>query len=48
MGMTDMQFKSHLRQLVANLERAERAGSLEEVLAVIQEMKKLYQEDLQS
>lgn len=48
MGMTDMQFKSHLRQLIASLERAKKAGSLEKVLEEIEAIQRLYQEDLES
>ena len=47
-GMTDLQFKSHLRQLIASLERAENAETPEKVLEVIREIKALYQQDLQS
>lgn len=47
-GMTDMQFKSHLRQLIASLQRAENAETPEKMLEIIKEMKKLYQEDLES
>lgn len=48
MGMTDLQFKSHLRQLIASLERAEKAESLEKAQEIIRELRKLYQEDLES
>lgn len=48
MGMTDMQFKSHLRMLIAALERAENADSPEKVLEEIAALKKLLQEDLES
>ena len=48
MGMTDLQFKSHLRQLIAALERAENAETPEKVLQEIAALKKLLQEDLES
>ena len=48
MGMTDLQFKSHLRQLIAALERAEKAETPEKVLEEIASLKKLLQEDLES
>lgn len=48
MGMTDLQFKSHLRQLISRLEKAKKAGTLEKVLEEIEELQKLYQEDLES
>lgn len=47
MGMTDLQFKSHLRQLIASLERAEKAETPEKTREIIREMIKLYTEDLQ-
>lgn len=47
MGMTDLQFKSHLRQLIAALERAERAETPEKVLEEIAELKRLLKEDLE-
>ena len=46
--MTDLQFKSHLRQLIAALERAESADTPEKVLEEIARLKKLLQEDLES
>lgn len=48
MGMTDLQFKSHLRHLIADLRRAKECQTLEEVLKVIDELEKLLQEDLES
>lgn len=48
MGMTDLQFKSHLRQLISRLEKAKKAGSLEDVIKEIEEIQRLYQEDLES
>ena len=39
MGMTDLQFKSHLRQLISALERAEEAETPEKVLAEIAKLK---------
>ena len=48
MGLTDLQFKSHLRQLIAALERAEKAEKPEKVLEEIASLKKLLQEDLES
>ena len=48
MGMTDMQFKSHLRQLIALLEKAKKAGNLEKVIEEIEGLQKLLQEDLES
>ena len=43
-----MQFKSHLRHLIAALERAEKAETPEKVLEEIANLKKLLQEDLES
>ena len=48
MGMTDLQFKSHLRHLIADLRRAKKCKTLEEVLKAIDELEKLLQEDLES
>lgn len=48
MGMTDLQFKSHLRHLIAALERAERAETPEKVLEEIAALKRLLKEDLES
>lgn len=45
-GMTDLQFKSHLRQLIAALERAEEAPTPEKVLEKIAKLKQQLQEDL--
>ncbi len=46
-GMTDLQFKSHLRQLIAALERAEEAETPEKVLAEIAKLKQLLKDDLE-
>lgn len=48
MGMTDLQFKSHLRHVIADLRRAKEGKTLEEVLRAIEELEKLLQEDLES
>ena len=48
MGMTDLRFKSHLRHLIAALERAEKAETPEKVMEEIVALKKLLQEDLES
>ena len=47
MGMTDLQFKSYLRQLIRALEAAESKGTREEVLAEIAKLKQDLQEDLE-
>lgn len=47
MGMTDLQFKSYLKQLIRSLEAAESQDTLENVLAEIARLKKDLQEDLQ-
>lgn len=47
-GMTDLQFKSFLRLLIADLERAEQAGTPEKVLEEVTRLKQLLQEDLES
>ena len=47
MGMTDMQFKSHLRSLIANLEDAKRAETPEKMLEIIEALQKRLQEDLE-
>ena len=46
MGMTDLQFKSHLRQLISALQRAEEAETPEKVLEEIKRLKELLEEDL--
>ena len=46
-GMTDLQFKSHLRQLIASLERARKAETPEKAQEIISELIALYREDLQ-
>lgn len=48
MGMTDLQFKSHLRHLIADLERAEKAETLEKMREELAQLKQLLQEDLES
>ena len=48
MGMTDLQFKSYLKQLVRALERAERQETKEAVLAEIERLKKDLEEDIKS
>ena len=47
-GMTDLQFKSFLRLLIADLERAEQAETPEKVLEEVTRLKQLLQEDLES
>ena len=47
MGMTDLQFKSHLRALIADLERAENAETMEKVLEEIRNLKRRLEKDLQ-
>ncbi len=47
MGMTDLQFKSYLRQLIRSLEAAESQSTLEGALEVIARLKKDLEEDLQ-
>ena len=46
MGMTDLQFKSFLRQLLRNLETAASKESKEEILAGIADLIKDLEEDL--
>ncbi len=46
MGMTDLQFKSYLKQLIRALEAAESKDTREEVLAEIARLKQDLQEDL--
>jgi len=48
MGMTDLQFKSHLRQIIDSLSRAEEAGSYEKTLAEVKRLKELLEADLRS
>lgn len=48
MGMTDMQFKSFLRQLISRLEMAQEAETPEKGMEQIAALKKLLQEDLES
>lgn len=47
MGMTDLQFKSHLRMLISLLDEATKKDTKEEILAEINKLKKNLQEDLQ-
>ena len=46
MGMTDLQFKSYLKQLIRALEAAESKDTREGVLAEIARLKQDLQEDL--
>ena len=46
MGMTDLQFKSYLKQLIRALEAAESKDTREEVLAELARLKQDLQEDL--
>lgn len=46
MGMTDLQFKSYLKQLIRSLETAENQDTPERVLEEIARIKKDLQEDL--
>ena len=48
MGMTDLQFKAHLKQLIRSLEWAESKGTLEEVLQEIEKLKRDLQETIES
>ena len=48
MGMTDLQFKSFLRQVISHLELAEEAETPEQAMKAITSLKKLLQEDLES
>lgn len=47
MGMTDLQFKSYLKQLIRALEEAERKDTKEQILAEIERLKRDLQDDLQ-
>ena len=47
MGMTDMQFKNHLRELIANLERILKLGVSEEAEAEIKEVIERYRASLE-
>lgn len=46
MGMTDLQFKSFLKQVLRNLETAVNKESKEEILAEISRLMKDLEEDL--
>jgi hypothetical protein len=46
MGMTDLQFKSYLKQLIRALEAAESKDSKEDVLAEIAKLRQDLEEDL--
>jgi len=48
MGMTDLQFKSHLRHVIDSLKRAEEADSYEKAMAEIKRLKELLEQDLRS
>ena len=47
-GMTDLQFKSYLKQLVRALEQAERQETKEAILLEIAKLKKDLEEDIKS
>lgn len=47
MGMTDLQFKSYLKHLLARLEKAEKLSTEEPVKEEIKELMKDLREDLQ-
>ena len=46
MGMTDLQFKSYLRQLIRALETAESKDTKEAILAEIAKLKQDLEDDL--
>lgn len=46
MGMTDLQFKSYLKQLIRALEAAEGKDTLEQVRAEIARLRRDLEEDL--
>ena len=46
MGMTDLQFKSYLKQLIRALETAESKETLDAVLAEIAKLKQDLEDDL--
>jgi len=48
MGMTDLQFKSYLKQLIRALEAAESKDTMEAVLAEIARLKHDLEDDLKS
>lgn len=48
MGMTDLQYKGHLRHLIAALERAEEAETPEKVLKEVAKLKNQLKEELES
>lgn len=47
MGMTDMQYKDHLRGLIADLERIKAAGVSEEALVEIDQLIARFQSSLE-
>lgn len=48
MGMTDLQFKTHLKQMIRALEWAESKDTLEDVLKEIEKLKRDLQETIES
>lgn len=47
-GMTDLQFKSYLRMLIAHLEHIKKAETLEEMREKLAELQNLLQQSLES
>lgn len=47
MGMTDLQFKTYLKQLIRALERAESMGTVDEVRAELAKVKQDLQDALE-
>ncbi len=48
MGMTDLQFKSYLKQLIRALEAAESKDTKEDILAEIARLRRDLEDDLKS
>lgn len=48
MGMTDLQFKNYLKQLIRRLETASSQDSVEKILAELDKLKQDLQESIES